>query len=258
MPKKQADRYAGADRAAAASGYEDYWAKLTVSHARHPGNKFRYDLIARELAGHGIQPDRVIDCGCGDGSLLDVVSARIRCGDLHGTDLASNVPISSKVNFRQQDLGVPILDDLKGRFDLVLCSEVIEHVPNDARVVENLAALAKPGGWVVLTTQTGNIYNTEKYLGHLRHYDIGDLRSRLQGAGLTVEKSYVCGWPWLNMQKIAAHHFQGAVQKNIVQAKELSLPVRTVFSVMRFLYALSIRGKGPQIFLLARKPHYTG
>ena len=100
MPKKQADRYAGADRAAAASGYEDYWAKLTVSHASHPGNKFRYDLIARELAGHGIQPDRVIDCGCGDGSLLDVVSARIRCGDLHGTDLASNVPISSKVNFR--------------------------------------------------------------------------------------------------------------------------------------------------------------
>ena len=172
MPKKQADRYAGADRAAAASGYEDYWAKLTVSHASHPGNKFRYDLIARELAGHGIQPDRVIDCGCGDGSLLDVVSARIRCGELHGTDLASNVPISSKVNFRQQDLGLPIPDDLKGRFDLVLCSEVIEHVPNDARVVENLAALAKPGGWVVLTTQTGNIYNTEKYLGHLRHYAI--------------------------------------------------------------------------------------
>jgi len=254
MPKKQADRYAGADRAAAASGYEDYWAKLTVSHASHPGNKFRYDLIARELAAHGIQPARVIDCGCGDGSLLDVVSARIRCGELHGTDLASNVPISSKVNFRQQDLGVPIPDDMKNGFDLVLCSEVIEHVPNDARVVENLAALAKPGGWVVLTTQTGNIYNTEKYLGHLRHYAIEDLRSRLQRAGLTVEKSYVCGWPWLNLQKIAAHHFQGAVQKNIVQAKELSLPVRTVFSVMRFLYGLSVRGKGPQIFLLARKP----
>ena len=76
----------------------------------------------------------------------------------------------------------------------------------------------------------------------------------MQRAGLTVEKSYVCGWPWLNMQKIAAHHFQGAVQKNIVQAKELSLPVRTVFFVMRFLYRLSIHGKGPQIFLLARKP----
>jgi hypothetical protein len=61
----------------------------------------------------------------------------------------------------------------------------------------------------------------------------------------------------LNLQKIAAHYFQGAVQKNIVQAKELSLPVRTVFSVMRLLYGMSARGKGPQIFLLARKPALT-
>src|SRR5438477_11654437 len=85
MPKKQAEQYTGAARAAAEHGYEDYWANLTVSHASHPGKKFRYELIADALAVHGIEAARVIDCGCVQGSLLDVVSDPTSRGESHGT-----------------------------------------------------------------------------------------------------------------------------------------------------------------------------
>jgi hypothetical protein len=172
-------------------------------------------------------------------------------------DVADNVPVArpgGKIRFRQQDLGRPVDPALHSRFDLVLCSEVIEHVPDDKTVVTNLAALAAPGGWVVLTTQTGTIYKTEQFLGHLRHYRLDDLAGRLSNAGLRVAAAYRCGWPFLNSQKIAAHVLQGPVQKNIVQAKELSAPVKALFFVLERVYRMSLRGLGPQLVVVAQKP----
>lgn len=237
--------------------YNDYWSSLTASHHDHPGNRFRYRLIAGELASAGIRPGRVLDCGCGDGSLLAVVARTIPCGELHGMDVAANVPINRAgvaIQFRQQDLGTPVAPELHSRFDLVLCSEVIEHVADDSTVLRNLAAVAAPGGTVILTTQSGPMYKTEQFLGHLRHYRIDDLCARTQKAGLHIEKSYLAGWPWLNSQKIAAHCFQGSVQKNIVQAQTLSPRMRALFVLLYHLYGLSSRHHGPQIVIVARKP----
>jgi SAM-dependent methyltransferase len=236
--------------------YEAYWSSLTASHNSHPGNRFRYDLIAHELASLRICPSRVLDCGCGDGSLLSVVSRRVRCGELHGMDIAQNVPIERTglpIRFYQQDLGIPVPEELHGRFDLVLCSEVIEHVADDDTVLRNLHLLAAPGGIVVLTTQTGTVYKTEQFLGHLRHYQIADLCARAEAAGLKVRKACRAGWPWLNLQKIAAHRFQSSVQRNIVQAERLSVKVRALFHLLYSLYRLSSKKRGPQIVIVATK-----
>jgi len=237
--------------------YRDYWASLTVSHGSHPANRFRYELIAGEIERLSIGPRRTLDCGCGDGSLLSVVSGRLCCGELHGMDVAANVPLHKSglaaVQFQQQDLGKPVPASQHGQYDLVLCSEVIEHVASDEIVLENLARLAKPGGFIVLSTQSGAIYKTEQFLGHLRHYKREDLAARLERYGTRIVKSYLCGWPWLNLQKIAAHTFQSAVQKSIVQAASLSAPVRILFFVLYYLYKFSSRSHGPQIVIVASK-----
>lgn len=237
--------------------YNDYWSSLATSHHKQPGNRFRYDLIAKEVAAAGIEPERVLDCGCGDGSLLSVVARTVLCKELHGFDIAANVPIERAgvpIHFHQQDLGAPLPAEMHGRYDLVLCSEVIEHVADDDMVLRNVADAAAPGALILLTTQSGTIYKTEQFLGHLRHYRIADLSARMEDAGLTVEKSYLAGWPWLNGQKIAAHYFQGSVQKKIVQAKTLSPSVRAVFFALRHLYSVSSRRRGPQIVIVGRKP----
>jgi 2-polyprenyl-3-methyl-5-hydroxy-6-metoxy-1,4-benzoquinol methylase len=237
--------------------YNDYWSSLTISHSNHPGNRFRYNLIVDELSTAGLRPNAVLDCGCGDGSLLSVIARRIPYGELHGIDIADNVPldlVGLPIQFRAEDLGRPIPEEMHEAYDLVLCSEVIEHVENDGMVLRNLTDLAAPGGIVVLTTQTGKIYKTEEFLGHIRHYIPHDLCARMEQTGLNVRKCYVAGWPWLNAQKIAAHYLQGTVQKNIVQANKLSFAVRALFFVLFRLYALSSRRRGPQIVILATKP----
>jgi SAM-dependent methyltransferase len=236
--------------------YNDYWSSLTVSHGNHPGNRFRYKLIADELAQLGLQPRTVLDCGCGDGSLLSVIARRIPCASLHGMDIADNVPLQRAglpIQFRAEDLGRPVPVEMHGVYDLVLCSEVIEHVENDGMVLRNLADLAAPGGTVILTTQAGKIYKTEEFLGHMRHYSLRDLCTRVGQAGLKVQKSYVAGWPWLNAQKITAHYLQDTVQKNVVQASTLSFKMRALFALLSRLYPLTSRRLGPQIVILASK-----
>lgn len=236
--------------------YTEYWSDLTASHARHPGNRFRYDLIADEVNRLSFRPRRLVDCGCGDGSLLETLIKRVPCEEAYGMDVAANAPArrpGRAYHFTQQDLGKPIPESMHGQYDLVVCSEVIEHVPDDESVLRNLAALASPQGTVILTTQSGRIYKTEKYLGHLRHYQLGDLAARVRRHGLHIRRAYRCGWPWLNLQKIAAHLFQGTVQNRIVHASELSLNVRLLFSALRQIYRFSARSLGPQIVIVAEK-----
>jgi SAM-dependent methyltransferase len=236
--------------------YSDYWSSLKVSHASHPGNRFRYDLVAGELARRHLRPERVIDCGCGDGSLLAVVSARIPCGELHGFDIAESLSgggPGSSIRFQRHDLGQPAPSWMHGRFDLVLCSEVIEHVEDDGAVLRNLFQLTRPGGHAVLTTQAGSIYRTEQFLGHLRHYDLAGLCRRVEEAGLGIQSAFRCGWPWLNLQKAAAHMFQKTVQRQIVQADQLGLGIRMLFRLLGGLYKFSSRSRGPQIFILATR-----
>lgn len=237
--------------------YNDYWSNLTISHNGHPGNRFRYNLIADELCAMRLRPNTVLDCGCGDGSLLSVIAKRIPCGALHGIDIADNVPldrVSLPIQFRAADLGLPIPEGMHEAYDLVLCSEVIEHVENDGMVLRNVANLTAPGGTVAVTTQCGRIYRTEEFLGHLRHYVPSDLCARMEEVGLKVQKCYRAGWPWLNAQKITAHYFQSTVQNKIVHANTLSFSIRALFAVLSKAYALSSRRRGPQIVVLASKP----
>jgi len=236
--------------------YTAYWRDLTVSHANHPGNLFRYDLIVREIQKLSPARQRLIDCGCGDGSLLEAITQQIACQEAYGIDVAANAPASRPgmpFRFQQHNLASPVPESLHSHFDLVICSEVIEHVDEDDGVLQNLAALAAPEGIVIITTQSGNIYKTESYLGHLRHYQLDDLTDRLEQHGLRVQLAYRCGWPWLNLQKIAAHIFQGTVQRQIVHATELSLKVKVLFGVLRQIYRFSSKSKGPQIIIVAKK-----
>ena len=49
------------------------------------------------------------------------------------------------------------------QFDLVVSSEVIEYIPDKVAYFETIAAIFKPGGYLVLTCPNGNI---RRYYGH--------------------------------------------------------------------------------------------
>lgn len=85
-------------------------------------------------------------------------------------------------------------------FDLILCSHVLEHVPNDHQAMRELYRVLKPGGIALIlvpiqgehTFEDATITDPllrERYFGqfdHVRTYGI-DVIQRLQQAGFSVK-----------------------------------------------------------------------
>jgi len=237
--------------------YADYWQRLRASHALHPGNRFRYWLIARQLQRAGVRFSTVLDCGCGDGSLLALMRDRFSpertCGiDINSRNVELLRSLDPRSEFHCADLGAALEKPPWPAAELVLCCEVIEHIREDDVAIRNLAKLVAPGGHLVLTTQSGKIRRTERFLGHLRHYQPEDLRKRLEGVGFDILECTVWGWPLLDFQKILAERFFGQVQQHVISARRPSRIVRAAFFALFHGYKMCAFGRGPQIFILAR------
>lgn len=127
----------------------------------HEINPLRLDWI-REQAGGSLAGKRVVDVGCGGGILTEAL-AQAGASTL-GVDLAEKSLQVAKLH--ALDTGVSVdyekiaVEDLAarqpGEFDVVVCMEMLEHVPDPASVVRACARLAKPGGTLTFSTLNRN------------------------------------------------------------------------------------------------------
>lgn len=113
--------------------------------------------------------------------------------------------ITGDLDPRRADLPLDLMD-LKlpdEAFDAVLCSHVLEHVPDDRLAMSELHRIVKPGGWVVVmvpldvwreeTYEDPSITDPQERLrafrqeDHVRLYS-PDIADRLRGVGFDVEE----------------------------------------------------------------------
>ena len=107
---------------------------------------------------------RVLDIGCGSGRHA-TAAYRLPRARVVGVDLAFPELVAAKGRLELHDRlgehgggqwGVCQADGLHlpfaaGRFDLVVCSEVLEHVPDPGQAVAEAARVLKPGGHLVVS-----------------------------------------------------------------------------------------------------------
>jgi len=88
-----------------------------------------------------------------------------------------------------------------GTFDIVFCSHVLEHVPEDRKAMSELCRVLKPGGWAILnvpitadvTLEDPTVTSPEERLrlygqdDHVRRYGM-DYEERLREAGFRVDR----------------------------------------------------------------------
>lgn len=84
---------------------------------------------------------------------------------------------------------------LNERFDLVICSEVIEHLADWRPGVRHLASMVKDGGHLLLTCPTGRIHETESQFGHVEHPRPDELLSTADEVGLVPVRFQNWGFP---------------------------------------------------------------
>lgn len=160
---------------------------------------------------------RTLEAGCGSGA-FSLYAARIgnQTVGLSFSKRNNTVALKrteilnlSNVDFRQVDLRY--LDQIQpslGSFDQILCLETVEHLVDDQRLVNTLAALLKPRGQLLLTVPFkdhhplfGEHPNREHRAtvedgGHMRFgYTELEVRALAEIAGLRVRKiEYLSGY----------------------------------------------------------------
>jgi len=125
----------------------------------HDMNPVRLDFIDEraQLAGK-----RVLDVGCGGGLLAEAMAAR--GARVLGIDLSAAALDVARAHAQQSGVVVEYRDVAAealaatdaGRFDVVTCLELLEHVPDPAALVGACARLVRPGGNVFFSTINRN------------------------------------------------------------------------------------------------------
>jgi SAM-dependent methyltransferase len=71
-------------------------------------------------------------------------------------------------------------------FSQIVCSEVMEHLPEDRPAFGEMAAVLRTGGYLILTFPHRHDYFTcdDRFVNHYRRYELGEMEERLREAGL--------------------------------------------------------------------------
>jgi 2-polyprenyl-6-hydroxyphenyl methylase/3-demethylubiquinone-9 3-methyltransferase len=138
---------------------QSWWDPKGPSKPLHDLNPLRLQYVERAVS----LPDRqVLDVGCGGGILseamaragarvlgIDLSQAVLDVAELHA--LEGQVPAEYRLAAAEE-----LALQRPAAFDLVTCMEMLEHVPDPAASIGALAALAKPGGDVIVSTLNRN------------------------------------------------------------------------------------------------------
>jgi SAM-dependent methyltransferase len=141
----------------------------------------------------GPLPERPVlaDIGCSTGHLLADLHDAHSDATLLGVDLVAAGLSKAHARTPQARLVQADVCELplrSGSLDAVLSANLLEHVPEDARALAELARVLRPGARAVIVVPTGpGTYDYyDRFLGHERRYARGELARKARGAGLEV------------------------------------------------------------------------
>lgn len=107
-------------------------------------------LVAESLAARHFGGGTILDVGCGRGDLFPLVRERFET--YVGADAVRYEDFPTGVEFVAVDLDTGRVPKPDGFADAVVAVETIEHLENPRAFVRELTRLAKPGGWIAVTT----------------------------------------------------------------------------------------------------------
>ena len=127
-------------------------------HPPDPRADRKYERIAQALREH-LPCGRLLDAGCGDGRYFAVIAERPPTERLVGCDISRRIletasAAASRVGLEPELVraNVESLPFADADFDVVVCSQVLEHALDPPAVLHELARVLAPGGTLLLST----------------------------------------------------------------------------------------------------------
>jgi glycosyltransferase involved in cell wall biosynthesis len=194
---------------------DDYGSNILVSLSEVPHfNRWMADTLRPHLGA------RVLELGAGIGNMTRALCPREHytvsdVNPLYLDYLRSTFHSRPYLDVRRIDVADPRdFEGLTGRYDTVVCLNVLEHLQEEGVALANIRSGLEPGGRVVLLVPQGpELYGSlDEVLGHVRRYTRSSLRETLERAGFHVEdmldfnRATTPAW-WFNGKVLRRRHF---------------------------------------------------
>jgi len=154
----------------------------------------RRRLFAREIDKTGLpRTSRVLDVGTSTGANLRLLRD-LGFHAVEGLDFSNEA-----IRYcRDKGLGLVRYGDVRSMpfadesFDLLLATDIIEHVDDDIGALRQLNRALKPGGHLLVTVPAfPSLWGLQdKVSHHKRRYRLLGLKAKVEAAGFTVERRY--------------------------------------------------------------------
>ena len=225
--------------------------------------------LIRRLVG-ALRPKRTLDIGCGSGLITKVLaetSAEVVAVDVSEEAIAvsrdalggaTNVQLKVVDVFQPRDA----VSDWRGSFDLVVLSEVLEHIRDDEGALHKVWQLLAEKGWLLLTVPSDpKLWNAEdERAGHVRRYTREELHRKLAKNGFQIVRMVNWGFPvtrWLYLREVSLL-LRGSPRQSRGRALRVLLPLlalaRPLFAVLADIESLVSRlDRGVGYVVLARR-----
>lgn len=229
---------------AASAARDDYWRYMAAPRARVARI---VDLVRQ------VSPASLLDLGCGNGQLLDEIarafpSIRLAGLDLSSRQIAENRERAPKIEWIVGDLSQQI--ETASTFECITASEVIEHLDDPKALLENARRL---GTTLILTTQSGPVRETERRVGHVRHFTAQEMTKLLDETGWQPVRVWNEGFPFHDLSKWWANRDADASMARFGGNERYGVRERAICFALRTAFRLNLRSRGAQLYALARK-----
>ena len=106
--------------------------------------------------------DEILDIGCGAGHIIEEIEA----GNITAIDISKEMLSKAKKRLRKKRVTFLKRDAqnirLRKKFDKIICSEVIEHIPNPKKLIDEILKLSKESTIIVFTIPNENLIDLLK------------------------------------------------------------------------------------------------
>ncbi len=153
------------------------------------------------LSGIDINPSKILDVGCASGWFLTQVSKSYPKAKCHGIDIYDKAIKFGEKKYPKIKFSVADADKIPYKantFDLVICTEVLEHVDEPKKTLLEMKRVLKKNGRAVIELDSGSLlFTVVWYLwglskgkvwshSHLHSFNVKTLERLLKSVGFVI------------------------------------------------------------------------
>jgi len=146
-----------------------------------------------DLLSNAPKNSKILDIGCSSGMFInDLMKAGFQKENLFGIDISENAIANCKKNGIQNSYVMDAQNiTLEEKFDILIASDSLEHLEDDAKALQNWKSLLKPNGkmYIFVPAFMSLWSHHDEVNMHYRRYTNEELQQKLKAQNLTLEKT---------------------------------------------------------------------